>query len=60
MNAIEDAIQKGYAKEYYGAYIIYPRKIMSTYYLNKLLVDLKNEYDFFQIFDSIKAVKKVG
>ena len=57
---IEDAIQKGYAKEYYGAYIIYPRRIMNTYYLNKLLLTLKNEYDFFQIFYSIKAIKKVS
>ena len=57
---IEDAIQKGYAKEYYGAYIIYHRRIMNTHYLNKLLLTLKNEYDFFQIFDSIKAVKKVS
>jgi len=57
---IEDAIKKGYAKEYYGAYIIYPRRIMNTYYLNKLLLTLKEEYDFFQIFDSIKAIKKVS
>ena len=57
---IEDAISKGYAKEYYGAYIIYPRRIMNTMYLDKLLVTLKNEYDFFQIFDSIKAVKKAS
>ena len=57
---IEDAIQKGYAKEYYGAYIIYPRRIMNTMYLEKLLDALKNEYDFFRIFDTIKAVKKVS
>ena len=57
---IEDAVQKGYAKEYYGAYIIYPRRITSTMYLDKLLDTLKSEYDFFQIFDSIKAVKKVS
>lgn len=57
---IEDAIKKGYAKEYYGAYIIYPRRIMNTMYLEKLLDALKNEYDFFRIFDTIKAVKKVS
>ena len=55
---IEDAISKGYAIKYYGSYIIYPRKIMNTYYLTKLLLSLKNEYEFYRIFDCIKAIKR--
>jgi hypothetical protein len=59
MNKLLDmAIKDGKAKEYYGAYIIYPKLFMSDYVLNALLGSMKNDYDFYHIMDAIKAVKK--
>jgi len=52
------AIENKQAKNYYGSVIIYPRRFSNMYLLDMLLNTLKNDYNFYKIFDTIKAVKK--
>ena len=56
---LQDAINKGKAKEYYGSILIYPRKFMNSMVLDALLVTLKNDYEFYKIMDCIKAIPKI-
>jgi hypothetical protein len=55
---LQNAIENKQAKEFYGAYIIYPRRFSNMNVLDALLISLKTEYNFFKIMDSIKAIKK--
>lgn len=57
---LQDAINKGMAKEYYGSILIYPKKFMNSVVLDTLLVALKNDYEFYKIMDCIKAIPKLG
>lgn len=54
------AIDEGKAKEYYGSYLIYPRRFSTSAMLEKLLQGLSAEFDFFRIMDAIRADKKAG
>lgn len=53
------AISEGKAKEYYGSYIIYPRRFSTSITLEKLLQSLSDDFVFFRIMDAIRADKKV-
>lgn len=56
---LNEAINKGYAKEYYKSYLIYPKKFMNSFLLNILLKTMENDgYKFYRIMDTIKAIKE--
>ena len=57
---LQNAIDQGRAKEYYGSILIYPRKFMNSMVLDALLATLKNDYELYKIMDCIKAVPKLG
>ena len=52
------AIANGQAKEYYGSYLIYPRKFMNSMVLDALLQSLNSTHDFVNIMGTIKAMPK--
>lgn len=53
---LDMAIENNQSKEYYGCYIIYPRRFMNTMVLDALLASMNDTYNFYKIMDSIKAV----
>lgn len=55
---IKLAIKNNQAKEYYGSYLIYPRRFMNSKVLNALLVSLNKDYTFCNIMGTIKAIPK--
>ena len=55
---IVEAIKQGKMKEYYGCYIIYPRRFSNYITMEKILAELKTDYDFYKIMDCIKAIPK--
>ena len=57
-NLLQMAIDNNQAKEYYGSYLIYPKRFMNSMVLNALLISLNKEYKFFNIMGIIKAVKQ--
>lgn len=60
MNEIlQFAISEGKVKEYFGSYLIYPRRFSTSIMLEKLLQSLSEDFVFFKIMDVIRADKKV-
>ena len=55
---LQNAIDNKQAKEYYGSFLIYPKRFLNSMVLDALLVSLKNDYDFFNIMGTIKAMPK--
>ena len=55
---LQNAIDNKQAIEYYGSYLIYPRRFLNSMVFDALLVSLKNDYDFFNIMGTIKAMPK--
>lgn len=55
---LEQAISNNQAKEYYGAYLIYPRRFMNSSVLDALLAEVKDEYELYNIMGTIKAMRK--
>jgi hypothetical protein len=58
-NLLQMAITNGQAKEYYGSYLIYPRKFMNSMVLDALLQSMNNDYNFYNIMGTIKAMPKI-
>lgn len=59
MELIKICIQKEQIKEYYGSYLIYPKRFTNSFILNKILLELKeNGYKFYAIMNVIKAIKE--
>jgi hypothetical protein len=58
-NLLQMAITNGQAKEYYGSYLIYPRKFMNSMVLDALLQFMNNDYNFYNIMGTIKAMPKI-
>ena len=57
-NLLQNAINEGKAKNYYGSILIYPKKFMNSMVLDALLATLKNDYEFYKIMDCIKVIPK--
>jgi len=55
---LQKAIKEGKAKEYYGAFLIYPRKFLESWFLDRLLLELKQDHEFVNIMGTIKAIPK--
>ena len=56
---LQMAIANGQAKIYYDTmYLIYPHKFLNTMVLDALLTSLKDEYNFYNIMGTIKAMPK--
>ncbi len=55
---LQNAIDNKQVKEYYGSFLIYPRRFLNSMVLDVLLVSLKKDYDFFNIMGTIKAMPK--
>ena len=55
---LQNAIDNKQVKEYYGSLLIYPKRFLNSMVLNALLISLKNDYDFFNIMGTIKAMPK--
>ena len=55
---LQNAIDNKQVKEYYGSLLIYPKRFLNSMVLDALLVSLKNDYDFFNIMGTIKAMPK--
>ena len=52
------AIENNQAKEYYGSYLIYPKRFMSSMVLDALLHSLNSTHNFYNIMGTIKAMPK--
>lgn len=57
-SVIKERYRNKQAKEYYGSFLIYPKRFLNSMVLDALLVSLKNDYDFFNIMGTIKAMPK--
>jgi hypothetical protein len=56
---LQMAIANGQAKIYYDKmYLIYPHKFLNSMVLNALLTSLKDNYNFYNIMGTIKAIPK--
>lgn len=59
MEVVKMCIENEQIKEYYGSYLIYPKRFMNSMVMNKVLTELKNNgYKFYRIMDVIKAIKE--
>ena len=59
MEVVKTCIENEQIKEYYGSYLIYPKRFMNSMVMNKVLTELKNNgYKFYRIMDVIKAIKE--
>lgn len=59
MEVVKMCIENEQIKEYYGGYLIYPKRFMNSITMNKALTELKNNgYKFYRIMDVIKAIKE--
>lgn len=52
------AIENKQAKEYYGNYLIYPKRFLNSFTLDMLLASLKDHFNFYNIMGTIKAMPK--
>jgi hypothetical protein len=52
------AIKNKQAKEYYGSYLIYPRRFTNSSVFDALLLSLQDTYNFYNIMGTIKAMPK--
>ena len=58
-NLLQMAIDNGQAKIYYDTmYLIYPHKFLNSMVLDALLTSMKNNYNFYNIMGTIKAMPK--
>lgn len=52
------AIENNQAKEYYGSFLIYPRRFMNSMVFDALLQELSKDFNFYNIMGTIKAMHK--